>query len=135
MPNLDTFTLALIIGMALGALALTFFGVTNIRAGLRGAVQQQSALGWHRLPQVLLGINNIVFALLLVFLILLQFPVDQPALRYTLLALVLITFAVSIVLVVRAIMASISLATTLALQTQRSASSNNSPAQTPTAED
>ncbi len=102
--------LALIIFLGLCACGLALFGIANIRSGLRGGsrenVMNVTAV-WHKQPKVLFGINNIVFALIIVFLLLLALLASQTA-RYIVIGLIVFTLVVSIVLVVFTMKAAIS---------------------------
>lgn len=83
-------------------LALIAVGAYNIGKGLR-ALPQAEALGqepvWHKQPNILLGINNIAFAVLVCLVALLS-VVAAPG-RVVLLILIVITFLLSIFLVIR----------------------------------
>lgn len=102
--------LALIIFLGLCACGLALFGISNIRSGLRGGsrenVMNVTAV-WHKQPRVLFGINNIVFSLILFFLLLLVLLASQTA-RYIVIGLIVFTLVVSIVLVVFTMKAAIS---------------------------
>jgi hypothetical protein len=94
--------LALIIFLGICACGLALFGISNIRSGLRGGspenVMKVSA-AWHKQPKVLFGVNNIIFALMLVFVLLLTVLANQTAV-YIVVGLIVFTLVVSIVLVV-----------------------------------
>ena len=108
MIQLTTFALVSILFAIICGCVLTYVGMTSIRSGTRALAQARSAGqqgAWHRQMAVLFGINNIVFALLIVFVVLLGVVVDRTA-KYVLIALIVVTLLTSIVLVVRCISAA-----------------------------
>lgn len=109
MVSINAGLLALIIFLGVCACGLTLFGISNIRSGLRGGSQEHVmnvSTAWHKQPKVLFGINNIVFALILVFVLLLTLLANQKAV-YIVIGLIVFTLVVSIVLVVLTIKAAL----------------------------
>lgn len=90
-----------IVVLALILLALLGFGFINIRTGLK-ALPRAEELGqeavWHKQPNILLGINNFIFALLIGTGVLLSQLPDQ---RFLLLVLLGILLLLSVFLVIR----------------------------------
>jgi hypothetical protein len=111
MAAFDGGTLALLFLLGAGAIALILVGVANLRSGRRG-LPPDLVLAWHQQPRTLFGINNIVFACLLIFILLLIL-LSAPALRPILIALVALMFLTSLVLLVFSMMASLRLPTVL----------------------
>ena len=72
---MDGLTLAGLIFLALLVPTLVAVGIYNIRAGLR-ALPNAEAIGqepiWHKQTSILFGINNLVFAFLLLLLVVLS---------------------------------------------------------------
>jgi|SRR5204863_2248443 hypothetical protein len=105
--NGGLFTLIIFLGICACGLAL--FGISNIRSGLRGGSQEhvmKVTAAWHKQPKVLFGINNIVFALILVLVLLLILLASQTA-QYIMVGLIVSTLIVSIVLVILTMRAAI----------------------------
>ena len=105
MIQLTTFALVSILFAIICGSVLTYVGMTNIRSGTKALAQvrsmgQQGA--WHKQTAILFGINNIVFALLIVFVVLLGVVIDHTA-KNVLIALIVITLLTSIVLVARCV--------------------------------
>ncbi|GAC1369637.1 MAG: hypothetical protein NVS2B12_25450 [Ktedonobacteraceae bacterium] len=114
MIQLNNFALVSIFFAFICGAVLTYVGIANIRVGQRALAQAQIAgqqAVWHKQTSVLFGINNIVFAFLIIVVVLLGIVVDHTA-KYVLIALVIITLLASIVLVIRCI--------SVALQTVKS---------------
>ncbi len=107
MPTLDGGTLALLLFLGLGAILLILVGIANLRSGRRG-LPSDLPLAWHQQPRILFGINNIAFACLLLFILLLILLTNQTA-RDILLALIALTFILSIVLLIRSLLTSLRL--------------------------
>ncbi len=87
------------------AAILIYVGVLGIQNGRRALARLRivgEQVVWHRQTAILFGINNIVFALLIVFVVLLSMFADRT-LRYIMIALVVLTLLSSILLVVRCI--------------------------------
>lgn len=99
---MDGLTLAGIIFLALLAPALVAVGIYNIRGGLR-VLPNAEASGqepvWHKQTNILFGINNMVFAVLLLLLLILSLV--PASLKPVVGVLIFITVALSIFLVVR----------------------------------
>ena len=109
MVSIDGGLLALIIFLGICACGLALFGISNIRSGLRGGSQEhvmKVTAVWYKQPKVLLGINNIIFALILVLVLLLILLAGQTA-RYIVVGLIVFTLVISIVLVVLTMRAAI----------------------------
>ncbi len=101
--------LALIIFLGICACGLALFGISNIRSGLRGGSQEhvmKVTAVWYKQPKVLFGLNNIIFALILVFVLLLILLASQTA-CYIVVGLIVFTLVISIVLVVLTMRAAI----------------------------
>jgi len=102
MVSIDGGLLALIIFLGICACGLALFGISNIRSGLRGGSQEhlmKVTAVWYKQPKVLFGINNIIFALILVLVLLLILLAGQTA-RYVVVGLIVLTLVISSVLVV-----------------------------------
>jgi hypothetical protein len=102
MVSINGGLLALIIFLGICACGLALFGISNIRSGLRGDSREHimnASTVWHKQPKVLFGINNIVFALILVFVLLLTLLANQKVVSIVI-GLIMFTLVVSIVLVV-----------------------------------
>lgn len=105
MIQLTSYGLVSILFAVICGSILVYVGMTNIRSGTQALAQSRSTGQqgvWHRQMSILFGINNIVFALLLVLVVLLVVVVDRTA-KYVLIALIAVTLLTSIVLVVRCI--------------------------------
>ncbi len=89
----------------IGGAVLIYVGITNIRSGQR-ALAQARVVGqqavWHKQIAILFGINNIVFALLIILVVSLSLVVDHSA-KYALVVLIIVTLLISIGLVIRCI--------------------------------
>ena len=110
MVSINGSLLALIIFLGICACGLALFGISSIRSGLRGGSQEhvmKVTAVWHKQPKVLFGINNIVFALILVLVLLLILLTAQTVV-YIVVGLIVFTLVVSIVLVVLTMRAAIS---------------------------
>jgi len=102
MVSIDGGLLALIIFLGICACGLALFGISNIRSGLRAGSQEhlmKVTAVWYKQPKVLFGINNIIFALILVLVLLLILLAGQTA-RYVVVGLIVLTLVISSVLVV-----------------------------------
>ncbi len=103
MATLNSAALAGSIIVAILACILVLVGVINIRSGqqaLANPANPALKTTWHKHPDILFGLNNLVFALLIVlggFLLL----VKDNTPRYILVGLIVLTFLVSIFLVTR----------------------------------
>ena len=122
MATLDAGLLALIIFLTLCIFGLFLVGVYSIRRGLSSEKQVPPALDpiptrWYEQPKVLFGLNNITFALLL-FGILLLSLFTSPTIHDVLFGFIGLLLIISVVLVVRTMLAS--LAMMRKLQTRRS---------------
>jgi hypothetical protein len=109
MVSINGGLLALIIFLGICACGLALFGISNIRSGLRGGSQEdvmKVTAVWHKHPKVLFGINNIIFAIILVFVLLLALLASQTA-QYIVVGLIVFTLVISIVLVVFTMKAAI----------------------------
>jgi hypothetical protein len=109
MVSINAGLLALSIFLGIGACGLALLGISNIRAGLRGGSQEhvmQVTASWHQQPKVLFGINNIVFSLILVFVLLLILLTSQTA-QYIVIGLIVSTLTVSVILVILTMRAAI----------------------------
>lgn len=109
MVSINAGLLALSIFLGIGACGLALLGISNIRSGLRGGSQEHVmhvTYSWHKQPKVLFGINNIVFSLILVFVLLLILLTSQTA-QYIVIGLIVSTLAVSVILVVLTMRAAI----------------------------
>jgi len=99
---MDGLALAGIIFLALLVPALVAVGIYNIRTGLRVLPNAEEAGQegvWHKQTNILFGINNIVFALLLLLLLVLSLV--PAAFKLAVGILIFITIALSIFLVAR----------------------------------
>src|SRR6266550_1649188 len=109
MVSINGGLLALIISLGICACGLALFGISNIRSGLRGGSQEhviKVSAAWYKQPKVLFGVNNIIFALILVFVLLLTLLANQTA-RYIVVGLIAFTLIVSIMLVILTMRAAI----------------------------
>jgi hypothetical protein len=109
MVSINGGLLALIIFLGICAYGLALFGISNIRSGLRGGSQEHVitvSAAWYKQPKVLFGVNNIIFALILVFVLLLILLANQIA-RYIVVGLIAFTLIVSIMLVILTMKAAI----------------------------
>ena len=109
MVSINGGLLALIIFLGICACGLVLFGISNIRSGLRGGSREnvmQVTTAWYKQPKVLFGINNIVFALILILVLLLALLASQTA-RYIVVGLIVFTIVISIVLVIFTMKAAI----------------------------
>jgi len=109
MVSINGGLLALIIFLGICACGLALFGISNIRSGLHGGLQEhvmKVTAVWHKQPKVLFGINNIVFALILVLVLLLMMLANQTAV-YIMVGLIVSTLVISIALVVLTMRAAI----------------------------
>ena len=109
MVSINGGLLALIIFLGICACGLALFGISNIRSGLRGGSQEHVitvSAAWYKQPKVLFGVNNIIFALILVFVLLLILLANQIA-RYIVVGLIAFTLIVSIMLVILTMKAAI----------------------------
>jgi|SRR2546421_7859409 len=110
MVSINGGLLALIIFLGICACGLALFGNSNIRSGLRRGSQEhvmKVTAAWYKQPKVLFGINNIIFALILVLVLLLIVLASQTA-RYVVVGLIVFTLVISSVLVVLTMRAAIS---------------------------
>ncbi len=109
MATIDTGTSILLILLALGMCILLAVGLVNIRLGQQ-AMTQTRTRGiegkWHQQPRILFGINNMVFALLLLCVLLLTL-FTSPTVRLALILLAVLTFFASLILVVRNVLSSL----------------------------
>lgn len=97
--------LAGIIFAAICAVLLIAVGVTNIRSGRKALARARSegqGAVWHKQVSILFGLNNIVFAGLLIMITLL-IMIANPGVKYAIIALIALLFLMSIVLVVRCV--------------------------------
>ena len=109
MVSINAGLLALSIFLGICACGLALLGISNIRSGLRGGSQEhviQVMASWHKQPKVLFGINNIVFSLILVFVLLLILVTNQTA-QYIVIGLIVSMLAVSVILVILTMRAAI----------------------------
>lgn len=128
MVSINGGLLALIIFLGICACGLALFGISTIRSGLRGGSRQDVmnvSIAWHKQPKVLFGINNIVFALLLVCVLLLMILTSQTAV-YIVVGLIVLTLIISIVLVVLTMKAAIGAMQHVSHQQQRQEDENGS---------
>ncbi len=105
MANLTVASLAGMLLLVIIAIGLALVGVVNIRGGLRslsGSATSGQYTGWHKQPGILFGLNNIVFAVLLVWGAGL-FLFANSVVKYALLVLIVLTLLFSILLVTRTI--------------------------------
>ncbi len=108
MIQLTTFALAGILFAVVCGSVLVYVGMTSIRSGTQALAQARSKgqqSPWHKQTAVLFGINNIIFAFLIILVVLLGMLVDRTA-KYVLIALIVVTLLISIALVVRCISAA-----------------------------
>ena len=109
MVQLTTFALVSILFAVIFGSVLVYVGMTSIRSGTQTLAQIRSTGQqgvWHKQTAILFGLNNIVFALLVVLVVLLGVVVDHTV-KYILIALIVVTLLTSIVLVVRCINAAL----------------------------
>ncbi len=109
MIQLTTFALVSILFAIICGSVLVYVGMTNIRSGTQALAQTRSAGQqgvWHKQTSILFGLNNIIFALLIVLVVLLGVVADRSV-KYILIALIVVTLLTSIVLVVRCITAAL----------------------------
>ncbi len=109
MIQLTTFALVSILFAIIFGAVLVYVGMTNIRSGTQALAQTRSMEPqgvWHKQTAILFGLNNIVFALLVVLVVLLGVVADRT-MKYILIALIAVTLLASIVLVVRCISAAL----------------------------
>lgn len=96
--------LTLLIGaMVIAVLVLGGIGISQIRKGiiaLRAAEAQEQEHIWHKQPNILLGINNFIFAILVCLVVLVSTETSASARDITLVGIGVI-FLLSIVLVTR----------------------------------
>lgn len=118
MAALDGGTLALVLFLGLATIVLVLVGISNIRSGRRG-LPPDPPLAWHEIPRVLFGLNNIVFACLLLFILLLILFTGQM-MRSILFALVVLTIIISIALLTRSLLVSLRQPTRLREHERRS---------------
>jgi threonine/homoserine/homoserine lactone efflux protein len=88
---------------------LIYVGFINIRSGKQALLQARVAgqpAVWHKQTLLLFGLNNIVFALLIILVVLLSIVVN-PTAKYALVVLIVVTLLISIVLVIRCISAAL----------------------------
>ena len=105
MNEISVSVLAGIIFAAICAVLLIAVGVMNIRSGRKALERSRSegqVVAWHKQVLILFGLNNIVFAGLLVLLTLL-IMIANPGVKYTIIALIALLFLASIVLVARCV--------------------------------
>lgn len=109
MVQITTFALvSILFGVIFGSV-LVYVGMTSIRSGMQALAQTRSVGQqgvWHKQTAILFGLNNIVFALLVVLVVLLGVVAD-PTVKYVLIALIVVTLLTSIILVVRCINAAL----------------------------
>ncbi|GER87959.1 hypothetical protein KDW_21210 [Dictyobacter vulcani] len=101
MNEISVPVLAGIIFAAICAVLLIAVGVMNIRSGRKALERSRSegqVVAWHKQVLMLFGLNNIVFACLLVLLTLL-IMIANPGVKYAIIALIALLFLASIVLV------------------------------------
>jgi hypothetical protein len=109
MIQLTTFALASILFAVICGSVLVYVGMASIRSGTQALVQARSAGQqgvWHKQTAILFGLNNIIFALLVVLVVLLGLMAERTA-KYILITLIVITLLTSIALVVRCISAAL----------------------------
>jgi threonine/homoserine/homoserine lactone efflux protein len=109
MIQLTSFALVSILFAIICGSVLVYVGMTNIRSGTQALAQTRSAGQqgvWHKQTSILFGLNNIVFALLIVLVVLLGVVTDR-SMKYVLIALIVVALLTSIVLVVRCIAAAL----------------------------
>jgi hypothetical protein len=128
MATLDTSLLALIIFLAVCVCALFFVGIYNIRRGLQRARRERALRGpdaatihWYNQPKVLFGLNNIAFALLLLGILFLSL-FTAPGVHYVLFGLIGLLFIISIVLMIRMLIASFAMVRNLQINSSRAKS-------------
>jgi hypothetical protein len=101
--------------LIIAILVLLAIGIFSIRSGLK-ALPGAASLGlepvWHKQPKVLLGINNIAFAVLLSLVGLLS-TAPNPTIKTTLFVMIILTLIISIFLVISSILVSLQAARNL----------------------
>ncbi|GCE26636.1 hypothetical protein KDA_21200 [Dictyobacter alpinus] len=113
MIELSVPVLAGIIFAAICAILLLAVGVINIRSGRKALDRLRSegrTVVWHKQVLILFGLNNIVFAAMLILITLLVI-LASPGVRYIIIALIALLLLISVFLVIRCV--------TSALQTSR----------------
>jgi hypothetical protein len=105
MTNINVVSLVSVVFLTLLVLVLMMVGIYNISQGIKAlprAEEQGQEPVWHKQLSILFGINNVVFAFLLLFGGGL-FIVTERIVKYVLAGLVVFALIVSILLVVRTI--------------------------------
>ena len=103
MAVLSVASLAGVIFLAIGAVVLAAFGIRSIRAGQKALARARIAdpgAVWHKQISILFGLNNLVFAALVVLVMLLILIVFHP-IRMVLIGLIVLLLVVSVILVGR----------------------------------
>ncbi len=115
MFQLNNFAFVSIFFVIICGSVLIYVGVINIRSGQHALLQARAAgqpAVWHKQTIVLFGINNIVFAFLIILVVLLSIVVDSTV-KTVLLVLIAVTLLTSIALVIRCISAALQSVKTL----------------------
>ncbi|GCF09252.1 hypothetical protein [Dictyobacter arantiisoli] len=109
MAVLSVASLAGIIFLGICAVVLGAFGIRSIRSGRKALARARivgSGAVWHKQISILFGLNNLVFAGLVILVMLLML-LTVHIIKMVLIALIILLLVVSVVLVVRCLMSAL----------------------------